>query len=84
MPIAVTGGVFFPAYSVLSSRCTPEIVNIFNGLSGGESPRRLRFFSSPFLWMQKKKTATQTFSFSVRMRPELDAGVQLHWRWKSS
>ena len=26
--------------------------------------------------MQKKKTATQTFSFSVRMRPELDAGVR--------
>jgi hypothetical protein len=46
--------------------------------------RAIAFFSSPFLWMQKKKTATQTFSFSVRMRPELDAGVQLHWRWKSS
>ncbi|WP_123809965.1 hypothetical protein [Pantoea vagans] len=59
-------------------------MTIFNGLSGCELPGRLRFFSSPFLWMQKKKTATQTFSFSVRMRPELDAGVQLRWRWKSS
>jgi membrane protein required for colicin V production len=32
----------------------------------------LNIFSAPFLFPRGKEIPTQTFSFSVRMRPELD------------
>jgi membrane protein required for colicin V production len=32
----------------------------------------LNIFSAPFLFSRGTEIATQTFSFSVRMRPELD------------
>ncbi|KMK17841.1 hypothetical protein ABW09_12415 [Pluralibacter gergoviae] len=32
----------------------------------------LNLFSAPFLFEQGQEIPTQTFSFSVRMRPELD------------
>ncbi|WP_176428129.1 hypothetical protein [Pantoea sp. VS1] len=35
------------------------------------------FFIALFLGTEPENP-TQTFSFSVRMRPELDAGVQMH------
>jgi membrane protein required for colicin V production len=32
----------------------------------------LKIFSAPFLFTRGKEIPTQTFSFSVRIRPELD------------
>jgi hypothetical protein len=37
-----------------------------------KSQMALKIFSAPFLFTRGKEIPTQTFSFSVRMRPEQD------------
>ncbi|KHJ65492.1 hypothetical protein QU24_24120, partial [Pantoea rodasii] len=59
-------------------KCCNKIIK-YQSVKSLMTLRAKKVFFIAFFMDAEPENPTQTFSFSVRMRPELDAGVHKHW-----